>query len=179
MQGITAEKQVKDFIRMNKKWCFVFASLLLSFALQYCKKANVVDNNAVFFPPVQVRTQLNLNLPQYIFLTQPQGYVYIPEGNKGIVVYHLPQGGYVAYDRTCSYNPTDSCAQLTMDRNYVGLRCGKYANDTTTVFTPCCTSIFELNNGTAIQKPASIPLKSYFTSLDVANNTLFISSSPF
>lgn len=144
----------------------------LSIVLPCCEKST---DTADFFAPVQFKTQLNLNLPQYIGLASPQGYVYIPEGNKGTVVYHLPQGGFAAYDRTCSYNPQDACAQITVDSNYVGMRCGNYKNG----FQTCCASVFDLNTGTAIQKPASRPLKSYYTSYDEAQKVLYISTSPF
>lgn len=144
----------------------------VSTVLQCCKKSTDTSD---FFNPVQFKTQLNLNLPQYIALGAPQGYVYIPEGNKGTVVYHLPQGGYAAYDRTCSHNPKDACAQVTVDSNYAGIRCGSYQNG----FQPCCASVFDLNTGTAIQKPASRPLKSYYTSFDEAQKVLYVSTSPF
>lgn len=160
---------------MNRTLFFI-AIVSLALTLQQCKKST--DTND-FFNPVQVKTQLNLNLPQYITLFNPQGFVYLPEGNKGIVVYHLPQGGYVAYDRTCSYNPKDACATVTVDRNYSSLRCGKYANDTTSIFTPCCASRFDLNTGIALEKPAQVPLKQYYTSYDEAQRILYISSTPF
>ncbi len=180
MQVILDVKQEKDFINMNLKTKLFLVFLGLSaIGLQQCKKSNVIDNTTDFFTPVQVKAQLNLNLPQYIFLTQPQGYVYIPEGNKGIVVYHLPQGGYMAYDRTCSFNPAEQCASVSMDRNYANLKCGSYANDTTFVFNVCCGSEFELNNGTAVKKPAILPLKQYFTSYDEQQKILYISNTPF
>ncbi|MES2780003.1 MAG: hypothetical protein V4651_08935 [Bacteroidota bacterium] len=144
----------------------------LSVVLVCCKKSTDTSD---FFNPVQFKTQLNLNLPQYIGLLAPQGYVYIPEGNKGTVVYHLPQGGFAAYDRTCSYNPNDACAQITVDSNYAGMHCGKYNKG----FQACCASVFDLNTGTAIQKPASRPLKSYYTSYDEAQKVLYVSTTPF
>lgn len=175
MPDITDEKQEKDFIYMNRILLFI-AIISLSLGLQQCKKNTDTSD---FFTPVQVKTQLNLNLPQYITLTSPQGFVYIPEGNKGIVVYALPQGGYIAFDRTCSYNPANACSYVTVDRNYSGLRCGSYANDTTSTFTPCCGSKFDLNSGVALEKPASVPLKQYYTSYDEAQKILYVSSSPF
>jgi nitrite reductase/ring-hydroxylating ferredoxin subunit len=175
MQAIMDVKQEKDFIHMNKLISCI-AIIALAFTLQQCKKNTDTSD---FFPPVLVKTQLNLNLPQYLTLQNPQGFVYLPEGNKGIVVFHLPQGGYVAYDRTCSYNPKDACAAVTMDRNLSSLRCGKYATDTTSIFTPCCASKFDLNTGIALEKPASVPLKSYYTSYDETQKILYVSSSPF
>lgn len=190
MQGITDEKPDVDFTLMNNIFqcllrffdcitmnkiskisigCFL---LLLPAVFYGCKKSTDTSD---FFNPVQFKTQLNLNLPQYIGLQAPQGYIYIPEGNKGTVVYHLPQGGFAAYDRTCSYNPNDACGQITVDSNYTGLRCGTYNKG----FQACCASLFDLNTGTAIQKPASRPLKSYYTSYDDAQKILYISTNPF
>jgi Rieske Fe-S protein len=155
------------------KWLTSMIFLMaLTVTLQNCTKNTDTQD---FFNPVQFKTQLNLNLPQYIGLLAPQGYVYLTEGNKGTVVYHLPQGGFAAYDRTCSYNPKDACAQITVDSNYTGMRCGKYANG----FQACCTSVFDLNTGTAIQKPASRPLKVYFTSYDEVQKVLYVSTNPF
>lgn len=171
-------KQGKDFTIMNKQHISFFILLISVCLFVQCKK-NVVDTSSNFFTPVQFKTSLNLSLPQYIILNQPQGFVYITEGNKGSVVINLPQGGFVAYDRTCSHMPTDSCARVIMDRNFSGLKCGTYANDTTINFTPCCGSEFEINNGTAIKKPASIPLKQYFTSFDEGQKILYVSSVPF
>lgn len=170
MPDITDVKQERAFILMNKKLIWLVLSILVVGA---CKKST--DNGSDFFAPVQFKTQLNLNLPQYINLTFPQGYVYIPEGNKGSVVYHTPQGGFVVYDRTCSYNPNDACAAVTVDSNYVGLKCGSYNNG----FKPCCASVFDLNTGIATQKPASRALKQYYTSYDEANKVLYISNTPF
>lgn len=155
-----------------KFYSSVFLLVSLSLVLQCCEKNT---DTADFFNPVQFKTQLNLNLPQYIGLLAPQGYVYLTEGNKGTIVYHLPQGGFAAYDRTCSYNPKDACAQVTVDSNYAGMRCGKYANG----FQPCCASVFDLNTGIATQKPASRPLKVYYTSYDEAQKVLYVSSNPF
>jgi len=170
MPDITDAKQEKDFIPMSNKLILVTLVIVMVGA---CKKST--DNGTDFFAPVQYRTQLNLNLPQYIALTFPQGYVYIPEGNKGSVVYHTPQGGFVVYDRTCSFNPADACAAVTVDSNYVGLRCGSYNKG----FKACCASVFDLNTGIATQKPASRALKQYYTSYDEANKVLYVSTTPF
>jgi nitrite reductase/ring-hydroxylating ferredoxin subunit len=157
---------------MNRFIGVVIVCAALAVVLQCCKKSTDTSD---YFTPVQFKTQLNLNLPQYTNLQLPQGYVYIPEGNKGSVVYHLPQGGYVVYDRTCSNNPGDACAAVTVDSNYAGLRCGHYDKG----FKQCCASVFDLNTGTAIQKPASKPLVTYYTSYDEVNKVLYINSTPF
>lgn len=172
MPDILVAKPEKDFTVMNKIIPVMVVFALLAVSLQRCKKSTDTSD---FFTPVQYKTQLNLNLPQYLALQFPQGYVYIPEGNKGSVVYHLAQGGFVVYDRTCSYNPNDACAAVTVDSNYIGLRCGHYNKG----FQQCCASIFDLNTGTATQKPASKPLKPYYTSYDEVNKILYINTAPF
>jgi nitrite reductase/ring-hydroxylating ferredoxin subunit len=165
-------KQGKDFTLMNKFVSFGIALIGLALLFEQCKKSTDTSD---FFTPVQFKTQMNLNLPQYIVLQQPQGYIYIPEGNKGSVIYHLPQGGFVAYDRTCSYNPGDACAAVTVDSNFAGLRCGQYNKG----FKECCASMFDLNTGTATQKPAAKALKQYYTSYDEVNKILYINTTPF
>jgi nitrite reductase/ring-hydroxylating ferredoxin subunit len=172
MPGILDAKQGKDFTTMNRLILILVAFAGLAVSLQRCKKSTDTSD---FFNPVQFKTQLNLNLPQYINLQSPQGYVYIPEGNKGSVVYRLPQGGFAVYDRTCSFNPDDACAAVTVDSNYAGLRCGHYNKG----FQQCCASMFDLNTGTATQKPASKPLKPYYTSYDEVNRILYINTTPF
>jgi len=164
-------------MNMNKKNTFFILMTACCLVFVQCKK-NTIDPNQDFFPPVQVYTNLNLNLPTNIGLTFPQGYLYLPQGNKGIVVYNSPNNGYVAYDRTCSYNPTEACAAVTVDSNYIGLRCGTYQVGATPSFKPCCESIFDLNTSIVSKGPATRPLKQYFTSYDVSTNILYISSSP-
>lgn len=172
MPDIGGVKQEKAFITMNR---LILLLTLFGLPLLLLRCGKNTDNGNDFFPPQQFRTQLNLNLPQYMNLTFPQGYVYIPEGNKGSVVYRLPQGGFVVYDRTCSYNPDAGCAQVTVDSNYAGLKCGSYNNG----FQPCCQSIFDLNTGVPTQKPANRSLRQYFTSFDEGQKILYISSTPF
>jgi nitrite reductase/ring-hydroxylating ferredoxin subunit len=178
MPDITEEKQERDFTVMNKI-VSIIAIIALAFTLQQCKKGNDIDGNTDFFPPVQVKTQLNLNLPQYIPLTFPQGYIYLPEGNKGIIVYHTPQGGYVAYDRTCSYKPDSACSKVVVDSSLASIRCGSYEPNATPSFKPCCSSRFDLNTGIALELPAKYPLKGYYTSFDESQKILYISSTPF
>jgi Rieske Fe-S protein len=150
--------------------CVAFVGLAL--VLQRCKKSTDTSD---FFNPVQFKTQLNLNLPQYINLQFPQEYVYIPEGNKGSVVIHLAHGGFAVYDRTCSFNPDEACGIITVDSGYTPLRCGHYNKG----FKECCASQFDINTGTATRKPATKPLKQYYTSYDEVNKILYINTVPF
>lgn len=77
-------------------------------------------------------------------------------GLRGLVIYHKNSNEYVAYERTCSYRPSNSCEVVEF-------------ND---VLNPvflvdsCCTSQFLLDDGTPFNGPALLPLKEYFTSFD-------------
>lgn len=167
MRAITAKKQGKDFIRMNK-WLILIACALM---LSNCKE-DTINNNNDFFTPVQVYLLVNLNLPSYSPLTVPQGYVYETGGNKGIVIYHTIYDEYVAFDRTCPHNPTDVCSYVSVDSSATFFRCGQYKPN----WTPCCNSKFNPVNGDATSGEAKRALRQYVVRQD--GNTLVITNNP-
>ena len=66
-------------------------------------------------PDVFVDETINLNLPQYIDLQTPSGWVYTKGGIKGIVIQNIGIGNppYKAFDRAC---PNNDCATpMTFD----------------------------------------------------------------
>ena len=171
MPVIMEEKQERVFILMHK----IIAISIILFAgicSSSCKK-DTVDPTNDFFPPVQVYTSINLLFPAFTDLNNLQGYAYLPEGNRGIVVYHTIDDRYVAYDRTCSFNTKEACAFVSVDSTRVHLKCGQYKPD----FKPCCNSSFDPNSGVVVSGDAKVPLKQYFVSHQ--GNTITISSSPF
>ena len=104
-------------------------------------------------PPVVFQdVVINLNLPEYNSL-RTKGYQYISEGVRGIIVYRLSTGSYVALERNCSYQPNDACA--TVDVHASGL----YLVDS------CCGSTFN-TTGTPTGTPAWRPLRKYAASLN-------------
>jgi nitrite reductase/ring-hydroxylating ferredoxin subunit len=153
--------------------CRTFFLLCLIAIVCACKDNTKDNTNTEFFPPVQVNTNINLSFPQYADLNNIQGYAYLPEGHRGIVVYHTIDDRFVAFDRTCSFNTDQACAYVSMDSNRVQLRCGQF----NPAFTPCCNSVFDAASGTATSGNAKIPLKQYFTSKQ--GNVIFISNIPF
>jgi nitrite reductase/ring-hydroxylating ferredoxin subunit len=141
---------------MKNKFHLTITSIIFLLAtFLSCSKSDVTTNNNVdFFPPVAVNLQLNLTLAQNMILTIPGGWKYEFGGNKGIVICALPDNSFVAYDRTCSYNPKDTCSTCVVDSSNAFISCGTKA-------LPCCGSKFSLANGFPLSAPARLPLKQY------------------
>ncbi len=165
MPDIMDVKQVKDFIVMNK---LTWIILLLLFTNQGCKDNNL--NNQDFFTPIQVYLNINLSLPSYAPLTIPQGFVYEPGGNKGIIIYRTIYNEYVAFDRTCPNNPTEACSYISMDSTSSFYRCGQYDP----YWKACCNSKFDPATATPIEGAARRALKQYFVRQE--GNILFVTN---
>ena len=77
-------------------------------------------------------------------------------GLRGIIIYHNNTNEYVAYERACTYRPSNSCevVQLNDETN------PSYLTDN------CCNSNFLLDDGTPFSGPALRPLKQYNTTFD-------------
>lgn len=87
----------------------VFLLLLITFFS--CEKNDTND----ILPRLTVNITIDLNLPQYIDLQIPSGWVYINGGIKGILIQNTGSGSqpYKAYDRAC---PNNDCASpMTFD----------------------------------------------------------------
>jgi nitrite reductase/ring-hydroxylating ferredoxin subunit len=105
---------------------------------------------------------------EVLFLTDQQnsnlrfdnGAVYIKGGVRGIVVVRQNASTYLAFERTCPYQPLDTCARVKIEPF---LR----------LFDPCCNSQFSLQ-GQPQGGPAARPLRQYSTAL--SGNTLTITN---
>ncbi len=94
---------------------------------------------------------------------QTEGYTYISGGLKGILILKKGEGLYEAYERSCTYEFENPCAQVTIHSSLF------YLEDV------CCGSTFDLL-GSPLSGPAVNPLRSYYTVLN--GNYLIISSDP-
>jgi hypothetical protein len=103
-------------------------------------------------PNVAVNLEINLNDIDNATLKLIGGYIYADGGVRGIVIYHESVNSYKAYDRNCTFQPTDPCATVEMHSS------GFYIEDT------CCSSSFDLS-GFPTGGPALFPLKEYSVSL--------------
>jgi len=107
-------------------------------------------------PNVPVNITINLDLPSYLPLNAPGGYVYVSGGSRGIVVYrHFDE--FVALDRHSTYNSDEECAVVSVDPDNIF-----ELEDT------CSGSRFSIMNGCVIQGPAKFGLKKYTTYWDGA-----------
>ncbi len=125
----------------------IFASIfIMPFG---CKKDN---NNGV--PIVAVDIYLYTNNPSFVNLNGVGGWVYISGGSRGILVYRKSSTEFMAYDRNCTYQPSQPCATVVVDATNI------LAKDT------CCHSKFSIYDGSVTQGPASLPLKAYNNTFD-------------
>jgi len=115
-----------------------------------------------YIPDVPVNFQDALSDPRLSNLSVAGGAVLINGyGVAGLILYHEPDGTYVAYDRCSSYLPQNKCA-VTLD------------SPTLTVTDPCSGSKFSLSDGSPVKAPATRSLKSY--SVTVSYNEIFVSN---
>ena len=105
------------------------------------------DNSSI--PLVQVYLQENINKPDYLNLQTIGGSVEIFGGSRGIILYRFSENEIKAYDRHCPYQPSNTCALVSVDITRI------------TATDQCCGSSFLLQNGSVSKPPASEPLKSY------------------
>lgn len=115
-------------------------------------------------PIIAFTTTISLLDQQNTALRFDNGVQYVNggvKGPKGLIVVRQKAGSYVAFDRTCPYQPTDACATVSIDPSRLFLR------DT------CCTSQFSLQ-GQVQGGPSRYPLRQYATSL--SGNLLTISN---
>mgnify|MGYP001979676822 CR=1 FL=1 len=143
---------------MACKICQMTVILLVILTNSTCSDGT--ENNNI--PLVAVDFVVQLNDPDFIKLKTIGEWVYVTGGSRGIILYRLDANTIKAYDRHCTFQPSNSCALVSVDP------AGTSATD------DCCGSTFLLLNGSVARPPASIPLKQYNTSLDASQTTLRI-----
>lgn len=112
-------------------------------------------------PDVPVNVEVNLNDIDNVALKQIGGYIYTPGGVRGLIVYRKSQTEYKAYDRNCTFQPSDACATVDFHSS------GFYIEDT------CCSSVFD-TDGFPTGGPAEYPLKEY--QISQTSDILFINN---
>ncbi len=102
-----------DIITMRNLFLLLVLTLFFS-----CEKN---DTNDVL-PDVYVDETINLNLPQYIDLKTPSGWVYTNGGVNGIIIQNAGIGNppYKAFDRAC---PNNDCAKSMNFDGGLRLKC--------------------------------------------------------
>lgn len=108
------------------------------------------------FPDITV----NLTFPQYQRLKMDGGYVYLDGGMKGIILYHVNDNTYVAFDRVCPHDLNSNC-EVQVDGSSLFF------------IDHCCKSTFETSNGQPTRGPATRALIQY--RIEVSENKLIVS----
>lgn len=140
----------------SQRFCLLLInlSIILLFA---CKDE---ENNNI--PLVQVYFQIQLNDPAYLNLKTIGGWEMVSGGSRGIILYRVSSSEIKAYDRHCTFQPSNTCALVSVDAN----------NFTAT--DNCCGSSFLLTDGSVASPPANTPLKQYNTIL--SENSLIVTN---
>ena len=145
--------------------------LLLLFVTFSCKKPSSLGPSPV--PYVSVDIPVDISTPLYSSVMNEQGAggaVYLPGGNKGIILFQDFFGNYVAFDRTCPYHVTSPCGVIRSSLTGLNLVCGSYSGKT---LDACCATTYGLD-GTVTHGPGTYPLKAYRVSV---NGTLLTISN--
>ena len=116
-----------------------------------CKKSS----NSCSIPNVLVDIHIYTTDPAFFKLNAIGGWVYITGGVHGIIVYHQNVDTYMAYDRNCTYQPSNATAVVQVD-----------TSTNITAIDKSCGSKFGIYDGSVIQGPAACGLKQYSTSLN-------------
>jgi Rieske Fe-S protein len=130
-----------------KRYGFVLLFSVVAGFLACRDKNNVVPNTYV---DVMIYT----NNPAYVNLNVIGGWVYVDGGARGLIIYRKSNDEFAAYDRNCTYNPSDACATVHMETDNIT------ASDT------CCGSRFQVIDGSVIKGPAAQGLRRYQTTFD-------------
>ena len=154
MRDFTVEKQKKDSTAMMPRLFVLISSAVLLFS---CDDSQQVTEN---IPRGLVNTALDLNLASNMHLNNVGTFSYIEGGVRGVLVIHDYDDQWYAFERTCAYQPTNTCSHIWVDSINIQLKCGNYVNGK---FEPCCESTY-MFSGFPSKGPAAGRLAQYYIS---------------
>lgn len=121
------------------------------------------DTDTTEIPYAYVNFSIDPSSIEYNNLNIPGNFAYVKGGYRGIIIYHYTQDEYLAYERTCTYDPLESCSKLVVDES------GIIARDT------CCGSGFLLLDGSPVEgSKATRSLRQYRTTYDAYYRRLHV-----
>jgi hypothetical protein len=137
----------------------VFAALgaVAAFLVSSCGK----EDNSPALPDPPTNIQLVLSNLEYRALRLDGGFVRIPGGTYGLIVYRQNASTYRAFERLCPYQPQTHCAKMNVDPSTLFMR------------DSCCGTQWNFS-GEATGGPGLRPLKQYTTVL--SGSVLYITN---
>lgn len=105
-------------------------------------------------PEVDVSISIDVTSSTYSDLSYVGGYAYLTGGYKGILVYRHSLEEFVAFERTCPYDPSVTTARIEVEES------GLILVDST------CGSRFLIIDGSVYEGPCTRSLKQYSTAFD-------------
>lgn len=168
MPDIMEEKVEKGFMTINKLMKSLIFSVLLFLTFSSCKD----EGAAVFIddlpptPPFQLSINLNLVSSQNL---QFNNHLYVDDaGINGIVIVRRGENDYATFERTCPYQPEDSCSRVS----FTNLGTGG-----SILICDCDDAIYRTEDGYSTRRPTETPkrLRQYATQL--SGNNLVVNSS--
>jgi hypothetical protein len=160
MPEILGEKAVKVFMIIpSSAQRFLTTFVLLSFIMVVSCKPDLTDEPIPYLSFGTI--YLNLNLPEYASLKTDGGFHYYDDaGVRGLIIYRQSASNYIAYERNCSYQPSQACATVNVHVSRLFME------------DPCCGSFFEFATGNPTSGVAWRPLNRYFTTLNGSDLTI-------
>lgn len=137
-------------VRFCLSYCLPFSLWLILILVPSCAKDKDYDE----IPFAHVNIYINPNSTFYFELNNQGGWIYLvaEQPSRGILVYRVSQNEFMAYERTCPYDPFEPDARIEVEASNITCAC------------PVCESKFILLDGTPFDGPARRPLKQYRTS---------------
>ncbi len=165
LQNITfarAFDEMKSFENHMKplglKLSFVLILLLGMTIFQSCDKERDYDE----IPYAVVNFRISPNSTIYWELNSPGGWVYLIANypSRGVLVYRINLEEFMAYERTCPYDPYEPDAKIEVEPSGITAAC------------PSCGTKYIMLDGTPFEGPGQRRLKQYRTTYN--GNTLHI-----
>lgn len=135
MQDTMAASQERGFTIMTIKQLLLTGILCFLLGSGSCNKRSKAET----IPTGPVSLTIDLNLPSNSHLNNVGTYGYYGGGVNGVIVVHDFDDQWYAFERTCAWQPLNSCSEIWGDSINLNLRCGTFSGKT---FTACCSSTF-------------------------------------
>jgi nitrite reductase/ring-hydroxylating ferredoxin subunit len=131
--------------------------LLFVCFLPQCKKEK--QQNEI--PTVAVNIAIQPNSTEYIRLNSVNGWEYLTGGYRGIIVFRASTNGFMAFERSCPYDWSQTSTRIEVDSSGITTTC------------PSCKSKFIMTDGSPYSGPSPYPMKQYQTSFDGVNLLIY------